>query len=126
MARFRSRPLLVSLVALALSTLLLGGAAFARPLLSGGAAHTSPRIPATIRTVHATVPAHDLGSAQARCQAGYVVTGGGYELATINPAVNAFTNAPFQSSTRYGWNVSVINESGVDVDITAFAVCTPA
>jgi hypothetical protein len=58
-----------------------------------------------------------------------VATGGGFGIASINPDVHAFQSvhlAPEADHARWRWAVTVINESGVEVDFTAHAVCAPA
>jgi len=73
----------------------------------------------------ATAPAGDYNQAVAECPVGQVVLGGGYETATIHPDVRPFTNAPMEINGRQGWYVTVINESGVDIEFSAFAICAP-
>jgi hypothetical protein len=76
------------------------------------------------RTAVGTVPAREVASAVARCKAGEVVTGGGYELQSIHPDVQVFTNAPIQSTAgRWGWAVTLHNDTDAGFDFTAFAMC---
>jgi hypothetical protein len=76
------------------------------------------------RTATATVPVREVASVIARCRAGEVVTGGGYELQSIHPDVQVFTNAPIQSPTgRWGWAINLHNDTDASFDFTAFAMC---
>ena len=45
--------------------------------------------------------------------------------ATIHPDVRPFQNQPVEIDGVQGWYVVVINESGVDIDFTAYGICTP-
>lgn len=96
---------------------------------SSSAAPISPNAPAASlsiieRTATGTVPVREVASAVARCKAGEVVTGGGYELQSIHPDVQVFTNAPIQSPTgRWGWAITLHNDTDASFGFTAFAMC---
>ena len=82
----------------------------------------------TTRLVSTTVdlvPAGDYRAAFAACAAGEVVVGGGFVTPTIHPDVRPFMDTPMEIEGVQGWYVVVINESPVDIDFTASAVCTP-
>ncbi len=74
-------------------------------------------------------PAGGFKAAVALCDAGEVVTGGGMEVASINPGVAVVTNAPtddFESTGRQGWIVTLAwDEPTFDAEFTSFAICTP-
>jgi hypothetical protein len=112
------------------TTVLLGLTLVLAITLGGVSVAGTRRAPNTlsaqIRTGMTIVPAHEVGEADARCLAGEVATGGGYQQATINPSVNVFVNAPVVRNGRWRWVVEVINESDIQISLTAFAVCATA
>lgn len=71
------------------------------------------------------VPAGDYRDAFAACPDGEVVLGGGFVTATIHPDVRPFQDQPLEMDGAQGWYVVVINESPVDIDFSAYAVCAP-
>jgi hypothetical protein len=68
----------------------------------------------------------DLDQLIASCDDGYHVTGGGYEFQSINPALFVHQEVPLDPDANegvWGWAVTVLNESGVDVTWTVVALC---
>ena len=81
----------------------------------------------TVESVTGTLVDGDLGQLIASCDQGYHVTGGGYELASINPALFVHQDGPLEPSNNDGlwaWAVTTLNESGVDVTWSVAALCT--
>lgn len=76
-------------------------------------------------TASATAPAVGVEGATAFCDVGEVIIGGGYETATIHPDVRPFTNAPLEIDGLEAWQVTIINESPVDIEFASFALCAP-
>lgn len=75
---------------------------------------------------HDTVHNGDLTQVIANCPAGFEVTGGGYTIESINPANFIHMNAPLSPSVNdglWGWAVTMLNESGVDVRLDVSALC---
>jgi hypothetical protein len=75
---------------------------------------------------HDTVHNADLTQVIANCPAGYEVTGGGYTIESINPANFVHMDAPLTPEVndgRWGWAVTMLNESGVDVRLDVSALC---
>jgi hypothetical protein len=69
------------------------------------------------------IPPTAADTAYAYCNPGEVVLGGGYGLASINPDVAVWTNAPFDIEGKVGWMVSVVNDTEGEFDFWAFAIC---
>lgn len=96
---------------------------------SSSAAPASPGAPLASlsiieRTATGTAPVREVASVVARCKAGETVTGGGYELQSIHPDVQVFTNAPIQTPTgRWGWAVTLHNDTDATFAFTAYAMC---
>jgi hypothetical protein len=97
--------------------------------VSARAAATPPdRLTASLsvvkRTATGTAVMHDVGSVTAKCRVGEKVTGGGYELQSSNTDVQVFTDAPLKfPGGRWGWSVTLLNDTDASFDITAFAMC---
>ena len=75
---------------------------------------------------HDTVHDGDLTQVIADCPAGSEVTGGGYTIESINPANFVHMDAPLTPDVndgRWGWAVTMLNESGVDVRLDVSALC---
>lgn len=71
-----------------------------------------------------TLPPDGFGGVAAECDAGEVVLGGGFEIASINPDTAIVTNAPLTlPDGRQAWQVTF--SAGGPVDISSFAVCAP-
>jgi len=75
-------------------------------------------------TASDTAPSLGMKGVMARCAAGEVVGGGGYEMATISQVVQPLTNAPLQVDGIEGWQVTITNDSGAAVAFDAYAICT--
>jgi hypothetical protein len=69
------------------------------------------------------IPPTAADSAYAYCAPGEVVLGGGYGLASINPDVAVWTNAPFDIDGKVGWMVSVVNDTEGEFDFWVYAIC---
>lgn len=72
---------------------------------------------------------NEFKSVAALCDPGEVVTGGGMEVASINPDIAIVTNAPtedFDSTGLQGWILTLAyDQPTYTVDFTAFAICAP-
>ena len=118
MSRTSARPtsLILSLVALVLLVLAsLPGGASGAPL---------PKF--TQVSASGTATAGDLRQVIASCDAGSHVTGGGYEIQSINPAIFVHQDVPLGPEVndgRWGWAVTLLNETGVDVVFSVVALC---
>lgn len=71
------------------------------------------------RTTHGTsTGGHQVFSSD--CEPGETLSGGGYSVGSIGFADKVFTNAPVDEDT---WMISVINDSGFDIDVWVTAIC---
>lgn len=118
MTRFTERPtvLILSLAALVLLVLL----SFPR------AASGTPLPKFTQVSVTGTAINADLRQLIANCDEDYHVTGGGYQFQSINPALFVHQEIPVgpeNNGGRWGWAVTVLNETGVDVTWSVIALC---
>jgi hypothetical protein len=66
----------------------------------------------------------DVGVSEARCPAGMVATGGGYEYEQ-NAPVNNVVPINSSNSDGTGWIVGLINYSAINADFFAVAHCAP-
>jgi hypothetical protein len=93
-------------------------------LVTTGAAQAGPNnvkgLTNNIVTVQVTVPANDVQQAEPTCPANQLLTGGGYQDASVGSDDKVFVNAPLNKQT---WLVEMVNNSGFDIQLTAFAVC---
>jgi len=74
----------------------------------------------TRRTVHDTLPVHEIGTVESACEADEVVTGGGYSLGSIGFNDKLFVNGPSDDRT---WAVSVHNDTDYEIDLWVTAIC---
>ena len=112
----RSATIVVALSALALLMLLF------RPAVTSGA--PTPKF--TQVAAAGVAVAGDLTQVIASCAEGYHVTGGGYEIAAINPALFVHQNTPLTpvaNSGAWGWAVTILNETPGSVNFGVFALC---
>jgi hypothetical protein len=75
---------------------------------------------------HGTVHDGDLTQVIADCPSGYEATGGGYTIESINPADFIEMNAPLSPDVNdgvWGWAVTMLNQTGVDVRLDVAALC---
>ncbi len=77
------------------------------------------------RTQYGTIPAEDWTSVTAFCEAGEVVTGGGYSLGSIgfNDKVNVDGPITDAGTGLDGWTVSVHNDTIYAIDLWVTAIC---
>ena len=78
-------------------------------------------------TVEGTLVNGDLRQLIASCGEGYHVTGGGYQFASINPALFVHQEIPLNpeiNDGEWGWAVTALNETGVSVSWLVIALCT--
>jgi hypothetical protein len=106
---------------LALSALAVALALVALPRIAEGAS-------TKITAVTATGTAHDgdLKQVIASCPADYDATGGGYEIASINPAIFVHQDTPLTPDVNdgvWGWAVTLLNETGGDVTFGVQVLC---
>lgn len=62
----------------------------------------------------------------ASCPSGYDITGGGYEIQSINPAIFVHQDTPLSPESNeglWGWAVTLLNETGGNVTFAVFALC---
>jgi hypothetical protein len=80
----------------------------------------------TVESATGSAPNGDLDQVIASCDEDYHVTGGGYEFQSINPALFVHQEIPIDpvsNDGRWGWAVTVLNETGIDVTWTVIALC---
>jgi hypothetical protein len=72
-----------------------------------------------------TVPAHEIGQAQADCPSGKVVTGGGYALGSPPFSDNMLVRdtRPYLGGTTHSWLVVATNNNDVAYSFAAYAIC---
>ena len=68
-----------------------------------------------------TAPANSFGFAEATCPTGTSVTGGGFGMATPNPAVIPYSSSPLGGAHR--WDVAIYNTTASPQTLTSFAIC---
>lgn len=70
---------------------------------------------------------NDLQQVIASCPADYALTGGGYEIASINPAIFVHQDTPLTPDVNdglWGWAVTLLNDNtGGDVQFSVQALC---
>jgi hypothetical protein len=71
-------------------------------------------------TVTATATANSVTQAEAACAPDQLMTGGGFQEASVGHDDKVFINAPLDTST---WLVEVVNDSGFDFQYQAYAIC---
>lgn len=109
----------------AVCALVLGGSW----ALAAGPGLPGPKLTTHIVTAQENLggPTGDFDQAVALCEPGEVVTGGGMEVASINPAVAVVTNGPtedFESTGQQGWIVTLaLDEPAPETPFTSFAIC---
>ena len=112
----RTRTLALTCAAIALGTGLA--------LATSGTAQAGPNsvkgLTNNIVTVQVTVPSNDVQEAEPACPADQLLTGGGYQVASVGSDDKVFINAPLDNQT---WLVEMVNNSGFDIQLTAFAIC---
>jgi hypothetical protein len=89
-----------------------------------GASDVNPKLVQV--TNQGVVSDGDLVQVIASCPDGYGVTGGGYVIESINPANFVHFNAPLTPEVNdglWGWAVTMLNESGVQVTLDVQALC---
>ena len=109
------------LALLALSALAVAIALVAAPRIAEGASSKIVEVDA-----HLTIADADFQQVIASCPAGYEVTGGGYTIESVNPANYIEMNAPLSPDVNdgtWGWAVSMLNNSGVSVQLDVSALC---
>jgi hypothetical protein len=77
-------------------------------------------------TVPASPPNSNILTLIASCPDGYQVSGGGFGIESVNPDNYVQVNGvidPEHNDGRWGWLVTFLNFTGVDVDVNAQAVC---
>jgi hypothetical protein len=74
----------------------------------------------TKRTVAGSVAGGMPGSVEASCEAGEVVTGGGYDIGSIGFDDKVITNGPLDEDT---WVVGVFNNTAFEIDVFVSIVC---
>ncbi len=114
--RTRTRTLAISCAALVLGT----GIALAASGIAQAGPNNVKGLTNNIVTVQVTVPANDTQQAEPACPANQLLTGGGYQVASVGSDDKVFINAPLDSQT---WLVEMVNNSAFDIQLTAFAVC---
>ena len=117
------------LLTAAVCMVVLGGSWTAAAGPGGGS--SGPKLTTHIATDTDTIggTGNEFKAAVALCEPGEVVTGGGMEVASINPEVAIVTNAPtedFDFTGLQGWIVTLAwDEPVFDAEFTAFAICAP-
>lgn len=112
----RTRNLALTCAAVVLGTglaLVISGVAQAGP-------NTVKGLTNNIVTVQVTVPANSVQQAEPACPANQLLTGGGYQVASVGADDKVFINAPADSQT---WLVEMVNNTAFDIQLTAYAVC---
>ena len=71
-------------------------------------------------TVSATATANNVSEAEASCAPDQLMTGGGFQEASVGHDDKVFINAPLNQST---WFVEIVNDSAFDFQFQVFAIC---
>ena len=99
--------------------------ALALVMRPGPAAGVSTKV--IVVTEQGTAPNNELVQVIASCPSGFELTGGGYEIASINPAIFVHQDTPLTPEINeglWGWAVTLLNDgTGGDVDFSVQAVC---
>ena len=74
----------------------------------------------TKRTVMGTVAGGTHQSVEASCEAGEVVTGGGYDIGSIGLNDKVITNGPLDEDT---WVVGLFNDTAFEIDVFVSIIC---
>lgn len=73
-----------------------------------------------IVTASATATAGSVSQAEAACAPDELMTGGGFQEASVGSDDKVFINAPLDEHT---WLVELVNNSGFDFQFQAYAIC---
>ena len=71
-------------------------------------------------TVTATATAGSVSQAEAACAPDELMTGGGFQLASVGSDDKVFIDAPLDQQT---WLVELVNNSSFDFQFQAYAIC---
>jgi hypothetical protein len=108
-------------LALACAALVLGtGIALAASGVAQAGPNAVKGLTTTVVTVQVTVSANSVQQAEPACADKQVLTGGGYQVASVGSDDKVFINAPLDNQT---WLVEMVNNSAFDIQLSAFAVC---
>jgi hypothetical protein len=114
--RTRTRVIALTCVAIVLGT----GIALAVSGVSEAGPNNVKGLSNDIITVQVTVAANSVQQAEPTCPAKELLTGGGYQDASVGSDDKVFINAPLNNQT---WLVEMVNNTAFDIQLTAFAVC---
>jgi len=110
------------LALLAIAALAVTLALVSKPDLAAG---VSTKVIAV--TEQGTAANNNLVQVIASCPSSYDLTGGGYEIASINPAIFVHQDTPLTPEVNdglWGWAVTLLNDNtGGDVDFSVQALC---
>lgn len=74
----------------------------------------------TKRTASGSIAAGAHQSVEASCEAGEVVTGGGYDVGSIAFSDKVITNGPLDEDT---WVVGIFNDAASEIDVFVSIIC---
>jgi hypothetical protein len=101
------------------------GLAAALLLAPGVASGGKPQI--VVRFAGTTVPSEGDEQAIAECLESEVATGGGFQIASVNPAIYVQQSVPLEpgvaGSSLWRWAVTVVNPTEVSVNFDAYVLC---
>ena len=110
-----------------LALLATAALAVALALVSGPGPAAGGSTKGIVVTEEGTAADNALVQVIASCPSGYDLTGGGYEIESINPAIFVHQDTPLTAEVNgglWGWAVTLLNDNtGGDVDFSVQALC---